>query len=153
MYQSTGNVDVLPINLKAEKGDDAEKANTWLTNQGWSERTFKWGENPDVKMVCAHKRDLLAVVYKSGNDTFVKTVPVDKFNLHKNFAQGNALLPAKTKFEECYIYLVPQRYYEHIYKLNKAINGDGVNIRQKRYQPYINNLNEILSEEYNIRFM
>lgn len=153
MYQSTGNVDVLPINLKAEKGDDAEKANTWLTNKGWSKSSFKWGENPDVKMVCAHKRDLLAVVYKSGNDTFVKTVPVDKFNLHKNFAQGNALLPAKTKFEECYIYLVPQRYYEHIYKLNKAINVDGVNIRQKRYQPFINNLNEILSEEYNIRFM
>ncbi len=153
IYESTGNVDVLPINVNEEKGDKSEKANTWLNDKGWSKSTFEWVNNPNVKMVCAHKRDLLAVVYKSGNDTFVKTIPVDKFNLHKNFAQGNTILPTKTKFDECYIYLVPQRYYENIYKLNKAINGAGINIRNKKYQPLINNLNEILSEEYNIRFM
>ena len=157
MYESTGNVDVVPINVKGLKGDEREKANDWLNQRGWSigKQDTAWGNNPNVKMACAHKRDLLAVVYKANNETFVKTVPVEDFSLHGGFGQGNTIVPtkAKSQLEECYIYPIPQRYYELIYKLNKPIGGEGISIKLKKYQPIINILNDILSEEHNVRFM
>ena len=54
---------------------------------------------------------------------------------------------------EQYVYLIPQRYYEQIYKLNKPISCEGIDITNPRYQYFINNLDNILYEEHNVCFL
>lgn len=153
IYEKTGNVDVLPINLKKELGGE-DKENKWLNKKGYSISKYDWSGDNAPKLVCAHKRDILAVIYKVNDKTYVKTVLVENFNLHNNFSAGNFVVPNKgAGITEQYVYLIPQRYYEQIYKLNKPISYEGIDITNPRYQYFINNLDNILYEEHNVCFL
>lgn len=157
IYEKSRNVDIVPINKKGQVAEGGDIANSWLNKQGYScssSSTPNWSRENTPKLVCAHKRDILAVIYKMGDKTYVKTVLVENFNLHKGFSAGNSIVPNKgCGVTECHIYLIPQRYYEQVYKLNKPINDEGIDVTNPRYQYFVNNLDNILSEEHNVCFL
>ncbi len=141
-------VDVVGINKKEMKSDNA-----WINNkQKWSmaERKSGWAYNPLQGIICAHKRDMLAVFYKRKGESYIKVINIEDFKTHYILGnQGNYVMP-KDGAEECQIFHIPNQYYDRIYKLNKPINAEGFMLKSDKYQYVINDLKSIIAELHDI---
>ena len=115
-----------------------------------AERKSGWAYNPLQGIICAHKRDMLAIFYKRKGESYIKVINIEDFKTHYILGnQGNYVMP-KDDVEECQIFHIPNQYYDRIYKLNKPINAEGFMLKSDKYQYVINDLKSIIAELHDI---
>jgi hypothetical protein len=152
---ASGNIDAVPLGTIQQIVNGKIKS----TEPKWKNNRQGYGANghiveQDIQNVfCANPMDMVAVFYTKDDKSYVKVVDISSITVHPNFNnQGNEIVP--NGVNDCKIFLVHHKYHDILRGLTRAVrNYKGYDIdNDRKLRPTIQKLQEIIKEEYGVKF-